>query len=208
MSDHTFAKARELRAQLEARIQEYTEKLEVWKAERDRIDSLIQGWEEIQNLDVDAVLEGRSQNLRNLWGKTRFVPPRLISRPMHRKPRRINVETELSLEQSDRSGSNSRKEDVAAVARLIIMNRGRPVDRETLLHQLREYGLVIEGANPEKAMNTMLWRTREKPEYGVIGLRGYGYWLRERAYEPADYDPIMGRVESAENDAPDDDDDA
>jgi hypothetical protein len=40
------------------------------------------------------------------------------------------------------------------------------------------------GADPKVVLGTMLWRTED-----IIRLRGHGYWLKNRSFEPAGYNP-------------------
>jgi len=76
-----------------------------------------------------------------------------------------------------RTTGNSSKEEVSKTARWIIGNATDPIPRPALLAALRKQGLVIEGAEPETVLSTMLWRTRN--DYGVVHLKGKGYRLRE-----------------------------
>lgn len=84
--------------------------------------------------------------------------------------------------------ANSKKEDVAAEARKIIEEWGRPIRRTDLYENLVERGYVMDGADPEMVLSTMLWRAGAAA--GVVRLRkGGGYWLKEQPWGPTGYDP-------------------
>lgn len=95
---------------------------------------------------------------------------------------------------------NSPKEEVAKHARMLIEEAGRPIARESLHRMLLARGLIIEGNDPEGVMSTMLWRT--KADAGVIHLRNVGYWLKEKPWEAAHYDPDIDEIMGAEDDPP------
>jgi hypothetical protein len=99
-----------------------------------------------------------------------------------------------------KSKHNSPKEDVAKKARSLIERAGKPISRTDLYRELVDWGLTIEGGDPEGVMNTMLWRTRD--DVGVIHLRNVGYWLKERKWEPASYEPELDSIMGVEDDAP------
>jgi hypothetical protein len=82
---------------------------------------------------------------------------------------------------------NPKKELVVRVARTIIKKKGRPLQRGPLFEALREHGLIINGADPEMVLSTMLWRKRDE----IIRLPDHGYWLAEEPYPPAAYDPSV-----------------
>lgn len=90
-----------------------------------------------------------------------------------------------------RSTGNSTKEEVADETRRLIEERGAPYPRQELLKTLNASGFTIEGSNPLTVLSTMLWRARDHA--GLFHLRGHGYWLVERPYAPAGYDPSLPR---------------
>lgn len=61
---------------------------------------------------------------------------------------------------------------------------GEPLNRSQFLEQIEERGVVIGGAEPKNTLSARLSRMRE-----VTNLKGFGYWLRSRPYEPAGYQP-------------------
>jgi hypothetical protein len=85
---------------------------------------------------------------------------------------------------SARARGNPSKEDVAAKVKELILERGLPISRNDLFESLESRGIIIRGADPKVVLGTMLWRTE-----GIIRLRGHGYWLKDRSFEPAGYNP-------------------
>lgn len=86
---------------------------------------------------------------------------------------------------SKRTTGNSRKEDVADTAYMIILEREKPVSRDELLNAVTERGMVIEGKDRPGVFTTMLWRMRNK----IVKLDSGGYWLADVEYSPEGYVP-------------------
>lgn len=108
---------------------------------------------------------------------------------------------ETGAPKKQRTTGNSRKEDVADATRKFLQDAQKPIERADLLAMLQTAGLKIEGASPDTVLSTMLWRTRDT--YGIVHLRGFGYWLKERPWGPAAYDPdIDDLVGAADYDPP------
>ncbi|MEF2547217.1 hypothetical protein VQ045_08605 [Aurantimonas sp. E1-2-R+4] len=84
-----------------------------------------------------------------------------------------------------RATGNSRKEEVAAVAREIILTRGSPIMRDELFELLTSCGVVIQGKDPRMVLSTMLWRMRDY----IVRVKGGGYWPTDIANAEFDYDP-------------------
>jgi hypothetical protein len=85
-----------------------------------------------------------------------------------------------------RTTGNPKKEEVAEAAREIIAERGEPISRADLFKALAERGIKIQSeSDPEMVLSTMLWRTRNR----VVRLKTGGYWLPERPWPPAGYNP-------------------
>lgn len=84
---------------------------------------------------------------------------------------------------------NSKKEDVAAAAREIIVERGKPIMRDELYGLLVARGLVIEGKDPQMVLSTMLWRTRD-----TIARLDNGYWPADIPNDEIGYDPQKNSV--------------
>jgi hypothetical protein len=80
---------------------------------------------------------------------------------------------------------NPKKEEVAAVAREILLLNGRPMSRDDLFDALTARDVIIHGANPAVVLQTMLWRMRDE----ITHLKGFGYWPKDMACAVAFYDP-------------------
>lgn len=65
----------------------------------------------------------------------------------------------------------------------ILRQRGHPMSRRQLHEALSERGLVVKGADPIKALGTILWRAGDQ----VTQIEGLGYWPKADRYEPAKY---------------------
>jgi hypothetical protein len=85
---------------------------------------------------------------------------------------------------SARVRGNPSKGDVAAKVKELILERGAPIPRNDLFESLESRGIIIRGADPKVVLGTMLWRTED-----IIRLRGHGYWLKDRPFAPASYNP-------------------
>lgn len=88
------------------------------------------------------------------------------------------VEASVNTATKPRALKNSTKEQVAKMTRELIEVHGAPIQRSALLNLLRERGLVIDGAEPETVLSTMLWRM-SKPAH-IIHIKGVGYWTSEK----------------------------
>ena len=60
------------------------------------------------------------------------------------------------------------------------------MSRDDLFAALTEKGVIIHGKEPPVVLQTMLWRMSDR----IIHLKGFGYWSKDQAYEPAAYDPV------------------
>ena len=82
---------------------------------------------------------------------------------------------------------NPKKEEVAAVAREILLQNGRPMSRDDLFEALTFRGVIIHGTNPPVVLQTMLWRMSGE----ITHLKGFGYWPKDVPCEVAFYDPAV-----------------
>lgn len=80
---------------------------------------------------------------------------------------------------------NPKKEDVAEAARSVIGAHGEPMARSDLFKALYGRGIILQGADPEMVLSTMLWRMRNR----IVRLKGGGYWLADHPWKPAGYEP-------------------
>ncbi|UQV18868.1 hypothetical protein MU852_03015 [Brevundimonas albigilva] len=65
----------------------------------------------------------------------------------------------------------------------ILRQHGQPMSRRQLHEALSGRGLVVKGADPIKALGTILWRAQDQ----IVQIEGRGYWPKEDVYEPARY---------------------
>ena len=59
--------------------------------------------------------------------------------------------------------------------------------RKALLKAVTERGIILSGKDPEMVLSTMMWRMQDE----FVRLPRWGYWLKNRPYEPAEYDPLV-----------------
>jgi hypothetical protein len=105
-------------------------------------------------------------------------------------PRQEEVaETPLSASGKNQAKPASKAEVLASVkaGRDVIGQQNRPVQISTLYREVSLRGFVI---NRQKAVSTYAARIRDyKKRVGLIYLEGFGWWLIERPYPPANYTP-------------------
>lgn len=82
---------------------------------------------------------------------------------------------------------NPDRETVVQLAYELIDLQGRPMGRAELFEQLANQGVVILGKDPEMVLSTMLWRSKDK----IVRLDKFGYWMADKEYEPAKYNPLV-----------------
>jgi hypothetical protein len=87
------------------------------------------------------------------------------------------------------------REDIAPVAREIIVANGHPMPRSALLNALDERGLRVGGADIAgriRNVGTVMWRLRDR----FVNIEGRGYWPADVPYEhpfaPKDATPADG----------------
>lgn len=76
---------------------------------------------------------------------------------------------------------------------LILSEHGRPLKRGQLLKELSDNGVRIKGSDKSKVLGTTLWRAKDK----IIGIDGWGYWIKNRpcplaGYKPDPLDELLG----------------
>ncbi|MGH6821922.1 MAG: hypothetical protein ACREC4_00270 [Methylocella sp.] len=89
-----------------------------------------------------------------------------------------------SAARSARTSGNPTKEHVGAKVKELILEKGAPIARNDLFEALESRGVIIRGVDPQMVLSTMLWRT-----FDIVHLRGHGYWLKDRPFDPAAYRP-------------------
>jgi hypothetical protein len=77
--------------------------------------------------------------------------------------------------------------DVAAAAREILIEIGRPLTRSQLVAALEERGIPLVGKDRNKNLGTILWRHRHQ----FVQIPKLGYWLADQAlagiYNPEEW---------------------
>lgn len=72
---------------------------------------------------------------------------------------------------------------IAEIAAQIIEEESRPMTRGELVDSLLARGIKLAAKDPAKNVGTILWRHEEL----FVNLPGWGYWLKDRPFEPASY---------------------
>jgi hypothetical protein len=85
-----------------------------------------------------------------------------------------------------RTPGTAKPSDVGPMARRILLDNGKPMTRSELLKALEERDVVLAGEDKAKYLGTILWRMKE----AFINLEGFGYWPKDKPFEPANYFPI------------------
>lgn len=78
---------------------------------------------------------------------------------------------------------NPRPAVIIPAAIKIMRERGRPMSRRDLHVALADAGLVVNGADPVKALGTILWRAKNQ----IIQIEGRGYWPHGDPVPPANH---------------------
>lgn len=79
--------------------------------------------------------------------------------------------------------SVSKPGEIVAASRKVIHANGKPMNRTEILDKLKGTGIVVSGKDQANTLGTTLSRASDK----IVYLKGFGYWLRECHYEPAEY---------------------
>lgn len=75
-----------------------------------------------------------------------------------------------------RVSDNPKPADVVAAAVEVIRTANRPLTRREIHVSLADRGIVVRGADPIKALGTMLWRSGKDR---LTQVEGYGYWIKD-----------------------------
>lgn len=167
MTDRALDNATARRQIVLSEIKMLQERLNARRAEADSIDRFIADWHKFAGTEVEDE------------GDTLDTLPEAAAQGTPQRRRTVG---------------NPKKEEVAEAARVIIRERGEPIGRADLYAALTEAGVIIQGADPEKTLSTMLWRMRNR----VARLRGDGYWLQEVPWPAAEYDPSIDGTDTAQ----------
>lgn len=153
--------------------------------------------------DLDAAIERRAKlleeiekinNLIELW--TWWQDASALTSPS------APTSTDSSAESPSppESGTEGGRETYASPAETvreclsILVASERPMRRGALLAALIRRGVKVGGANKSKVLGTTLWRAKEQ----FVSLPGWGYWIKDRPYPPALYDPLKGSQSHAD----------
>jgi hypothetical protein len=157
MEDTAIKNARERFNEISSTIASLEGKIAELREEREHIEKFIEMWHAFAAVPIR-------------------MPPAKDEDGDHRESRKEPVK---------RATGNPKKEVVAEAAREIIAERREPVPRSDLFKALTDRGIILQGADPEMVLSTMLWRMRDR----VVRVRGGGYWLAEVPYPDAGYEP-------------------
>jgi len=87
------------------------------------------------------------------------------------------------------SGNKAISQDqFEADTRRILIENGRPMKRGQLVKKFRSYGLRVGGSDEVKEMRNFgvkIWKARDR----FVNIPGEGYWPRDVACHPVDYQP-------------------
>jgi HB1, ASXL, restriction endonuclease HTH domain len=113
---------------------------------------------------VEAFLEQYAQFAANSQGQTVDASDH-SSTP---KPRLVGIPT---FDSAPTRLRNSKKEEVARVAREILAEEDKPIARKELLKAVTERGIIVSGKDPEMVLSTMMWRMQNEfirlPRWGL-----------------------------------------
>lgn len=162
MSDLALKSAKLKRDQLVNRRLDLHNEIAALDTEIGEIDKFIQLWHQF-SADADSLTVDNSSAAEEI---------------VEIKPKtNVNIESQ--------SAKNSKKEDVANVARELILQHGKPMMREELYAALVGRGMVINGKDPYAVLFTMLWRMADV----IARLPDGGYWPADKPNEEIGFDP-------------------
>lgn len=164
MSDKALENAGRRRDELAAAINAAQDRLDELRRELSRVDEFIAEWHRYAGVLADGPHQAAERPASEASPYTIGVGPLPAPAP--------------------RATGNSSKEAVTEAALELIAERGEPIGRSELYKLLTERGLIIRGKEPEMVLSTMLWRMKDR----IVRLKGGGYWIADRPYEPAQYD--------------------
>jgi len=90
-------------------------------------------------------------------------------------------ETTPVVKRRSRVTDNPKPEVVVAEAVTVIREKGEPMNRRAIWNALRDRGVVVNGADPIKALGTMLWRSGGDK---LTSIEGRGYWPKDAPEPP------------------------
>lgn len=88
-----------------------------------------------------------------------------------------------------RVSDNPKPTIVVEAAVELIRAKGRPMTRREIRDELAARGIVVKGADPVKAVGTMLWRSGADQ---LVQIEGRGYWPKGDPVPPPSFRDIFG----------------
>jgi hypothetical protein len=98
---------------------------------------------------------------------------------------RVHISPDATLPAPDRK--RGRPADFAQIMERVLTDVGRPLGRPEFVDELSKRGISIPSEDKPRYLGTILWRHRDV----FRNLPGHGYWLRNRPYPQANYDPAL-----------------
>ena len=186
MTDKALVNAEARRAALVAEIEGFERALQEKRDDLERVEAFIRDWHAFAASSETSAAGDTGAGVRlGATGQSESLTAKQARKRIHLHA----VGGKLFLGSARQRPSNPRKEEVAEAARDVIRQAGHPMIRPDLMRALRERGVFIEGTNPDVVLSTMLHRT-----VGLVKhLKGFGYWLHDEPYPPADYIPGQTR---------------
>lgn len=177
MADRALENAKLRFNALAALIASNSKLIAEWKAEQERIAKFIEAWHEFDEL-------APSDEALALGPPADDAPP-----PEDESAYGITIT------RRKKTVGNPKKEAVTDAARAIIAMNGEPMGRSDLFKALHDRGIILQGADPEMVLSTMLWRMRHR----VVRLPGGGYWLADEPSPDGKYTPGQSTDTSTAN---------
>lgn len=159
MTDVALQNAEARRDALASQVNAAQQQIDEWKRELRGIEQFIEMWNSFAKMPAEAIAPAMAGSPVPMMAG--YTPP------------------------APKEGRNSKKEEVAEAALVVIRERGEPMPRADLYRELVARGLRIGGTDPEMVLSTMLWRMKDV----VVRIPKFGYWPRDEKFEPAGYDP-------------------
>lgn len=103
-----------------------------------------------------------------------------------------NNDSAVGSASSSKGGTEGDRETHASPAEVsrevlaVLVAAERPLKRGALLSALSKRGVKVGGTDKSKVLGTILWRAKDQ----FVSLSGWGYWIKDRPYPPALYDPL------------------
>lgn len=97
---------------------------------------------------------------------------------------RPSKSSEVKLESPQGKGPSFTPDEIAGIAREVLLERGRPLKRGALVRAIESKGFLLPGKDKAKNLGTILWRHRLE----FVHIEKFGYWPRDIRFAEA-FDP-------------------